>query len=75
MPLWLDEHPLVLASGSTVRRMLLEAASIPVEVCPTLIDERTIEARSNLSAATDVAALLAREKALPVRPAGQGGWY
>jgi septum formation protein len=64
MPLWLDEQPLVLASGSAVRRMLLEAAGIPVEVRPTSIDERAIEARANLSAATDVAALLAREKAL-----------
>jgi nucleoside triphosphate pyrophosphatase len=64
MPLWLDEQPLVLASGSAVRRMLLEAASIPVEVRPTSIDERLIEARANLSSAADVAALLAREKAL-----------
>ena len=64
MPLWLDEQPLVLASGSAVRRMLLEAASILVEVRPTSIDERLIEARANLSSASDVAALLAREKAL-----------
>lgn len=64
MPLWLDEQPLLLASGSAVRRMLLEAAGIPVEVRPTSIDERAIEARANLSTAADVAALLAREKAL-----------
>lgn len=64
MALWLDELPLVLASGSAVRRTLLEAAGIPVEVRPTSIDERAIEARANLPAAADVAALLAREKAL-----------
>lgn len=72
MPLWLDEHPLVLASGSAVRRMLLEAASIPVEVHPTSIDERAIEARANLCTAADVAALLAREKAL-AGAAGRAG--
>ena len=72
MPLWLDEQPLVLASGSAVRRTLLEAAGIPVEVCPTSIDERAIEARANLSSAVDVAALLAREKAL-AGSAGRAG--
>ena len=71
-PLWLDDQPLVLASSSSVRRMLLQAASIPVEVCPTSIDERAIEARANLSAATDVAAMLAREKAL-AGSAGRAG--
>jgi septum formation protein len=64
MSVWLDDQPLVLASSSAVRRLLLEAAGIPVEVCPTSIDERAIEARANLSSAGDVAALLAREKAL-----------
>ena len=72
MPLWLDEQPLVLASGSAVRRMLLEATGIPVEVCPTSIDERAIEARAKLSAAAHVAALLAREKAL-AGSAGRAG--
>jgi septum formation protein len=64
MPLWLDDQPIVLASGSAVRRMLLEAAGIPLEIYLASIDERAIEARANLSAAGDVAALLAREKAL-----------
>ena len=71
-PLWLDDQPLVLASSSSVRRMLLQAAGIPVEVRPTSIDERTIEARANLSTAIDVAALLAREKAL-AGSAGRAG--
>ncbi len=44
MGLWLDPHPLVLASKSAVRRTLLEAAGIPVEVRPADIDERAIEA-------------------------------
>jgi len=72
MPLWLDDQPLVLASGSAVRRLLLETASIPVEVCPSSIDERAIEARANLSSAGEIAVLLAREKALAVA-AGKAG--
>ena len=32
MGLWLAPLPLVLASGSSVRRALLEVAGIPVEV-------------------------------------------
>src|ERR1700688_639586 len=40
MPLWLAAAPLMLASRSAVRRTLLEAAGIPVEICPADIDER-----------------------------------
>src|SRR5215469_13000171 len=66
MALWLAAMPLVLASASAVRRTLLEAAGIPVEVRPAPIDERAIEAAAPGSAPSAVAALLAREKALRV---------
>jgi len=66
MNLWRAE-PLILASKSSVRRILLEAAGIEVEIEPARIDERAIEATKAASAsAQDVALLLAREKALDV---------
>ena len=66
MPLWLASDPLVLASRSAVRRTLLAAAGVPVEVQPADIDERSLETGLPSSAPTTVAALLAREKALAV---------
>ena len=63
MALWLADKPLVLASKSAPRRAMLEAAGIPIEVCPADIDERAVEREAVASAAGDVAALLAREKA------------
>jgi septum formation protein len=64
--LWLEATPLVLASGSAVRRKLLEAAGIPVEVRPARLDERAIEASAASDDPSAVAALLARAKALRV---------
>ena len=72
MPLWLAPDPLLLASASAVRGMLLEAAGIPVEIKPALIDERAIEALAGAVAASDAAALLAREKARAVAAAHPG---
>jgi septum formation protein len=63
MALWQSADPLVLASKSTVRRLILEAAGLPVVVAPADIDERAVEARAGLVGAGEVAALLAREKA------------
>ena len=63
MPLWLAAKPLVLASQSAVRRTLLEAAGVPVEVAPASIDERDVEAQAGESDPGKVAALLARAKA------------
>jgi septum formation protein len=63
MPLWLAAAPLILASRSAVRRMLLEAAGIPIEIRPADIDERGVEAGAPLQAPVAIAALLAREKA------------
>ena len=66
MGLWLAPLPLVLASGSSIRRALLEAAGIPVEVRPASLDERTVEAGAPSEDPGAVAALLARAKALRV---------
>ena len=63
MSLWLASASLVLASRSAVRRTLLEAAGVPVEVRPADIDERGFEATAPLQAPVAIAALLAREKA------------
>jgi septum formation protein len=66
MSLWCANSPLVLASKSEVRRSLLEAAGLPVEVVAAAIDERAIEEQSALEDPGAVATLLAREKALRV---------
>jgi septum formation protein len=66
MGLWLAAAPLVLASGSAVRRKLLEAAGIPVVVRPASLDERAVEASAPRDDPSAVATVLAREKALRV---------
>jgi nucleoside triphosphate pyrophosphatase len=66
MTLWLSPQPLVLASKSAVRRALLEAADVPVEIAAADIDERAVEARSPVTDPGEIAALLAREKAMVV---------
>lgn len=66
MPLWLAAQPLVLASRSKARQMLLMGAGIPVEVIPADIDERGVEAAASSSSPGEVAALLARAKAAAV---------
>lgn len=63
MALWRAEQPLVLASKSQVRRGVLEAAGVPVEVKPASIDERAVEARAGRQSADDIARVLARSKA------------
>jgi septum formation protein len=72
MPLWLAAAPLMLASRSAVRRILLEAAGIPVEICPADIDERGVEAGAPLQAPVAIAALLAREKASVIAGRNRG---
>jgi septum formation protein len=63
MSLWSAAEPLVLASKSAVRRTMIEAAGIPLEIAPADIDERAVEARIGSGTAADAASLLAREKA------------
>lgn len=67
MTLWRGE-PLILASKSSARRQVLEAAAIPVTLDPADIDERAAEAASPTEAATPdgAALLLARAKAKEV---------
>lgn len=64
MTIWCGKDPLVLASQSRARKMLLANAGIEFEALPADIDERTIQENSGLSAPADIALLLAREKAL-----------
>jgi septum formation protein len=69
MTLWLGGEPLLLASRSRVRRAVLEAADIPVEIIPADIDERAVTAAAAGAAPVtpaDTAELLAREKAMAI---------
>lgn len=66
MALWLAPDPLVLASRSAARRMLLEASGVPVAVVPADVDERNLEAAAALQTPRGIAISLAREKATVV---------
>jgi septum formation protein len=66
MSFWRGKYPLVLASQSRARQTLLANAGIAFEAIAAEIDERAVQRNSNLSAPGDIAALLAREKALAV---------
>ncbi len=66
MPFWLATGPLVLASKSSVRRALLAAAGIAIEVRPAEIEERAIETKAAAAGPSAVAAVLARAKASAV---------
>ncbi|MCX7322314.1 MAG: Maf family protein [Hyphomicrobiales bacterium] len=63
MTIWRGEEPLILASQSAARRMLLANAGIAFDAARADIDERGIQQRSNLTAPGDIAALLAEQKA------------
>lgn len=58
--------PLILASKSASRRMMLDAAGIHYESRPADLDEREIEARLGDSHPSDVAIALAEAKAIAV---------
>ena len=73
MALWLAEAPLILASQSKTRAMLLNAAGVPVKADPADLDERGLEAGARSESAGAVAALLAREKAIAVARKHGGG--
>jgi septum formation protein len=68
MALWQSRLPLILASKSAARQALLRSAGLPFEAIDANIDERVIEADLLLqkASARDVAAHLARTKALAV---------
>ena len=64
MTLWRGKDTLILASQSRARQMLLAGAGIAFEAVPADIDERAVQGASGLTTPGDIAALLAREKAL-----------
>ena len=72
--LWLRRDPLILASRSSARRMLLENAGIPIEVKAANIDERSIEADLVKVHASprQIAQVLSREKGLAIEEFGSG---
>ena len=66
MTLWRGKDPLILASQSRTRQMLLANAGIHFEAVPADIDERAVQQASGLIAPGEIAVLLARGKALSV---------
>ena len=72
MTIWRGKHPLILASQSRARQMLLANAGISFEAVPADIDERSVQKNSGLSAPGEIAGLLAREKALFVSSKNPG---
>jgi septum formation protein len=66
MTLWRGESPLILATQSRTRQMLLANAGLDFDSVPADIDERGIQQSSGLTSPGDIAALLAREKARAV---------
>ena len=66
MSLWLAPEPLVLASKSAVRRAVLDAAGVAVEVKPANVDERVIEAAADTNDPAAISVLLAEAKAKAV---------
>jgi septum formation protein len=63
MTIWRGKDPLILASQSHARKMLLTNAGISFEALPADIDERSVQKNSGLTAPGEIAGLLAREKA------------
>lgn len=60
---WTGPAPLLLASTSPTRRLLLESAALPVETAAPDVDERALEAASAGLSPPDLALHLARAKA------------
>ena len=61
--IWRGNDPLILASQSRARQMLLAHTGIPFEAIAADIDERAVQKQSGLLAPGEIASLLAREKA------------
>jgi septum formation protein len=66
MDLWRGKTPLILASQSGARKMLLANAGLEFETETADIDERGIQAASKLANPREIGLLLAREKAKAV---------
>jgi nucleoside triphosphate pyrophosphatase len=63
MTIWRGKDPLIVASQSRARQMLLANAGISFDAIPADIDERSVQQNSGLSTPGEIAGLLAREKA------------
>ncbi|MDB5620468.1 Maf family protein [Tardiphaga sp.] len=63
MTIWRGQQPLILASQSAARKMLLTNAGISFEALPADIDEREIQNGSGLVSPGEIASLLAERKA------------
>ena len=66
MAIWRGNTALILASQSSARQALLGGAGIEFEAVPANIDERAVQQSAALAAPGEIAAFLAREKALAV---------
>ncbi|MGJ4890238.1 Maf family protein [Bradyrhizobium sp. HKCCYLR20261] len=66
MSIWCSEEPLVLASQSRARRVLLANAGLACEAIPAKVDERAIQAEAGLVAPYEIALHLANAKAAEV---------
>lgn len=66
--LWLAKEPLLLASGSATRRLMLTQAGVPCDVQAPAIDERAVEtaARNRGTPVPAIAGMLAAAKAIDV---------
>ncbi|MGO4706569.1 nucleoside triphosphate pyrophosphatase [Microvirga sp. 2MCAF38] len=66
--LWIERQPLLLASNSVTRRMLLESAAIPFETQGSGVHERAVEEKACADEISPLALAhrLAEEKALAV---------
>jgi septum formation protein len=74
MTLWRGKTPLILASQSRARQALLTQAGIDFKAAPAELDERALQQTSGLSAPGEIAAHLARAKALAVSKLQPGGY-
>ena len=74
MSIWRGDQPLILASQSRARRMLLENAGLACEAIPAAIDERAFQNEAGLAAPYEVALHLAKAKAVAVS-LGKPGSY
>ena len=72
MTIWRGQHPLILASQSRARQMLLANAGVSFEAVPADIDERSVQKNPGVSAPGEIAGLLAREKACFVSSKNSG---
>jgi septum formation protein len=72
MTIWRGNDPIILASQSRARQMLLGNAGISFEAVAAGIDERAVQKNSGLTAPGEIAGLLAREKAVFVSSRNPG---